>query len=264
MTFIPTIQDNGSRDLDLAAAIAAQLGLDLVSEGQLEQLVAIRMSVNRLRMHRLIAEYNSLANCRMIRSRHRVAKYTMEKLAKLAARDNVATQDWETVDLQHAVQHTICVRICTIAPHCAQIIKQVPSQARVASKPKPWWKASKEPLARRALSDFEFGTGLTFMAECVAAVQRLSLGAHYQRAAASEPTSSDLLRKTRGRSNLTSLLLRLLAKRVLHVEVDRERVRLAGVTTSEQAIARIEEHLHGKRDCEKLMSLTRVLPPRVI
>jgi hypothetical protein len=256
MTVILTTQEHGSCEQDVAAAIAARLGLDLVPESQLEKLIVDRMDIEQRRLRRRDTGNKSLFARWMVRRGHCFAKYTREELARLAARDNVVIQAWESVGAQRPVQHMICVRVCATAPIFARAVKQFISQKS------SWLRPPVDAQVNRASPDLVLNPALMSVAECVEEVHRLVLSPQPPRSAASEVSSTNDLQEARGCRDFISDLPRPTATRVMDVEVGRERVRIAGVTSSEQIIARIEEHLHGKRDYT--LGWAPTLPPGVI
>jgi hypothetical protein len=260
MTVILTTQEIGSQDV--ATAIAASLGLDLVPESQLAKLVADRMDIEQYRLRRLVAGHSPIIEHWIVRRRRLCAKYTTEVLAKLAARDNVVIQAWGTVGVQRPVQHMICVRVCGTAPFLAQSAKPPVSRKYIASVPTSWLRFFTDIRGSRAMPDLIFNTALMSVAECVEEVQRLVLSPHHQRCALSEVGSTDQMQEELGRADLTSYLRCSTGTRAMDVEVGCERLRISGVTSNEHAIAKIEERLHGMRDYT--LARTPLLPPGVM
>src|SRR5262249_10548864 len=110
MTIIVVTQDFGLPTREFAAAIAAGLGLDLVSQRQLGDLVAQRMRIDAGRLERLVARPPSLFD-RWTAERRRLAWHTGEEIAKLAEHGNVVVESWSPTGSLDQLTHGIRVHI---------------------------------------------------------------------------------------------------------------------------------------------------------
>ena len=110
MTVILVTQDIGWQGRGIAASIAAGLGLELVSEEQLGELVAARMQIDQGTFRRLIGGSSPLFT-RWLGERRRLAWHTGNEIAKLAERGDVVIQSWNSIGSSCATQHGIHVHI---------------------------------------------------------------------------------------------------------------------------------------------------------
>jgi hypothetical protein len=78
-------------------------------------------------------------------------------------------------------------------------------------------------------------------------VVRLARNPQFQQTSASRVVLANLARDMDRTSRSTPDSPQEWAPRLLDVEVGSQTIRLAGMTSSEQAIARIEQHLHGSK-----------------
>src|SRR5262245_15829018 len=110
MTVILVTQDHGVRGPQIAASIAADLGLDLVSQEQLGQLVAARMHIKLEALRHLIEARPPLFT-RWLGERRRLAFYTAEEVARLAQQGDVVIESWKPMAAVGGITHGIRVHI---------------------------------------------------------------------------------------------------------------------------------------------------------
>jgi len=258
MTVILMTEEVGSRGEDIAAGAAASLGLELVTMQQLELLVAERMRTRRERLHRLITGRASLLD-RWTTDGRRLPQYTDEELVKLAARDRILIESWRVASPLRAVPHVICVHACASAPPRAPVTtEQQTSPAPAPCRITDWKDLGFAPLIEAAKRwkqgpgeacqsyDLVLNTTAMSVTEGVEQVTRLAQSPHHQPTATSQRIVASLLRQAQEWQEELSDLGNPNAARVLDVQIGCERLRLNGVTSSEEAIARIEQRLRGK------------------
>lgn len=267
MTVILMTEDVGSRGADIAAGAAASLGLELVTMQQLELLVAERMRTRQERLHRLITGRVSLLE-RWTIDRPRLPQYTDEELVKLAARDRILIESWRVARPLRAVPHVICVHACASTPLRARVatLEQMsPEPARGPSRAIDWKVLGFTPLreaAKRWIQgpgevrqsyDLVLNTAAMSVTESVEQVTRLAQSPRHQPTAASQRIVAGLLQQAQDWREELCDFANPNAARVLDVEVGCERLRLNGITSSEDAIARIEQRLRGKSPAARIV-----------
>jgi len=249
--------DIGWRQPQVAASIAADLNLDLISEEQLGHLVAQRMRINLANLQRLIAGKASVLE-RWLGERRRLAWYTADEIAKLAARGDVVVQSWSSIGSLYGISRAIRVHIGHPAgmlrrpgaSYCCQatisVTNALPARGGGAS----------DRQEQRILGDLVLAAALRSVTGCV----------HELRQLASEPPApplSPLADATELDPGQVALWSSVLTPRYVQVEIGDDRMPLTILTSSEQAIAQIEEHLHGKR--LRLLPRQRLpLPPGIL
>lgn len=259
MTVILMTEDVNSRAADIAAGAAASLGLELVTMQQLELLVAMRMRTRQERLHRLITGRASLLE-RWTTDGRRLPQYTDKELVKLAARDGILIESWRVASPLRAVPHVICVHACASAPPGAAVttVQQTsPQPARVPhigvaplrQAAKAW---NQGPAEVRQAYDLVLNTAAISVTEGVAQVTQIAQSLRHQPTAASQRIIAGLLQQAQDWREELCDFANPNAARVLDVEVGCERLRLNGITSSEDAIARIEQRLRGKSPADKI------------
>jgi hypothetical protein len=247
MTVILVTQDIGMRGPQIAASIAAGLGLDLVSQEQLGQLVAARMHIKEETLRRLIDSRPPLFT-RWLGERRRLAFYTSEEAARLARQGDVVIETWKVIASVPGIAHGIRVhigeprrgaRLGSSGSHCQAAIS--PLDAPPARR---WVFEHARPAS--IVCDLVLAPAPQALENCLCQLRQLALGLPLRdrdvRETAFAPwpgepvdsPSQDAWGRARGTGSL-------------QVEIGSERMPLDGVDSPEQAIARIEEHLHGRR-----------------
>ena len=259
MTVIVMTEDVGSRGPDFAAGAAASLGLELVTMEELELLVARRMRTRQERLHRLITGRASLLQ-RWTTDWRRLPQYTDEELIKLAARDGILIESWRVAGPLRAAQHVICVHACASAPPRTPVTavhQTSPQPARTSHLGvgrilgfAPLRQAAKSwhhgPGEVRQAYDLVLNTAAMSVTECVELVTQIAQSPRHQPTAASQRIVAGLLQQAQDWRKDLYDFGDPNAAHVLDVEIGCDRLRLHGVTSSEEAIAQIEERLRGK------------------
>jgi hypothetical protein len=232
--------DTGWRQPQVAASIAADLNLDLISEEQLGYLVAQRMRINLKSLQRLIAGKVSVVE-RWLGERRRLAWYTADEIAKLAARGDVVVQSWSPIGSLYGISRAVRVHIGHPAgmrrpgaSYCCQATISVTNALSAGER------RAGDGQEQRILSDLVLAAALQSVTGCVQQLRQLASEPPAPlRSAAADATEPD--------PDQVALWSSVLAPRFLQVEIGDDRMPLTVLTSSEQAIAQIEEHLHGKR-----------------
>jgi cytidylate kinase len=270
MTVILMTEGAGARSAEVAAGIAQSLGLELIEQQRVEQLVAERIQIDQSAVRRLIEGNASLLERWRVDGR-RLSRYIAEEIVRLAVRGKVLIQCCGAVALLRPIRHVICVHICDPVRARARVtIKRPPPCESIASPEMHC--ADGLHTGRRKL----FGSGLENpehyhlvlntaripVDECVEQVRRLAESPHFQPNSISLAMLDHLLQETGSHSLLNSDAPCGRLPEILEVDVGTCRVRLSGISSNEQAVARIEEHLRGKHASKLLADHLARLPPR--
>ena len=111
MPVIAMTQEMGSLGKDVAFHVAEALGLTLVRDEMISDLVAGKMQVRRSAIRRYKEGRASLFE-RIGTSRKSLAVYSAEEVFEYAAKGNVLIRGWGSTYLLRPVSHVLCVRIC--------------------------------------------------------------------------------------------------------------------------------------------------------
>jgi hypothetical protein len=244
MTVIVVTQDRGVCEPQIAARIAAGLGLELVSREQLGHRVAARMEINEQTLRRLIEAWPPLFT-RWLGERRRLAFYTAEEVATLARQGDVVIESWRPVGSVAGIRHGIrlhiggsrrAVRLGTGTSCCQAAIS--PLEAPPARK----WRLDQAQSAS-IVCDLVLAPAPEALERCLIQLRQFAFGLPRQGHAPEECFAASAAEAAEAASPAT------LWSRARGTEVDigSERLPLAGVTSPEQAIAKIEERLHGRR-----------------
>jgi hypothetical protein len=248
MTVILVTQDLGVRGPQIAASIAAGLGLELVSQEQLGNFVAARMHIKEEALRRLIDGRAPLFT-RWPGERRRLAFHTAEEVARLAQQGDVVIESWKTIAPVAGVTHGIRVhirepprraRLGTGAACCQAAIS--PLDAPPARR---WGLEQAQPVA--AVCDLVLAPAPQALESCLRQLRQFAFGLPWQGQDGSEEAFALTPGGAAHGSSPSPPWSRARWTGSLHVEIGSERMWLHGMSSPDEAIARIEEHLQGRR-----------------
>lgn len=257
MTVIILTQEIGSRSNEVAAAIAEQLGLEVVQREWLEQCVATRFGINDGVVRRLIEGDASLIE-RLKFDAHRLSRYLADEIVRLAARDNVVIVARGAVAQLRPINHVLRVHICAScrAVACTDPLDRGNDSGTTL---KARWPRVRPALLGRALLgvdresrehyDLVLNTEQTSVTECAGQIGQLAQSPEFQATAASRAMLAGLLEEACLRSEAVSGWVGNSATSLLEVDLGSHSLKLAGFVSSEQVIAHIEDHLRGRNAC---------------
>ena len=245
MTVILLTQEANSRGDQIAAGLSACLGFELVRQEQIEQRVAERMQVSKLTVRRLLEGNASLVETWLIGS-NRMVRYVAEEVVKLAAKGNIVVQSWRATNYLRQIGHVVCVHVCAARPQLPALTRA--SVTVVRHRAFPCW-----PFFA-SWHEFEYydlvlNTELIPVDECVEEIRRLAQGLQFQPTTASRAMLASLATEA---CEVSLPILGSNATRfapVLEVDIAGETIRLPTPVSNEEAIARVEQHLRGRKDC---------------
>jgi hypothetical protein len=244
MTVIVVTQDRGVCEPQIAARIAAGLGLELVSREQLGHRVAARMDINEQALRRLIEAWPPLFT-RWLGERRRLAFYTAEEVATLARQGDVVIESWNPVGSVAGIRDGIrlhigesrhAVRLGTGTSCCQAAIS--PLEAPPARK----WRLDQAQSAS-IVCELVLAPAPEALERCLIQLRQFAFGLPRQGHDPEESFAAAAAEAAEAPSPATPWS----RARGTEVDIGSERMPLDGVTSPEQAIAKIEERLHGRR-----------------
>ena len=111
MPVIAMTQEMGSLGKDVALQVAEALGLTLVRDEMISDLVAGKMQMRKSAIRRYKEGQASLRE-RIGTSRKSLAVYSAEEVYEYAAKGNILIRGWGSTYLLRPISHVLCVRIC--------------------------------------------------------------------------------------------------------------------------------------------------------
>jgi hypothetical protein len=249
MTVILMTQEMGSRGDEVAAGIAECLDVELVHREGLERCVAERIQIDEATVQRIFKGNASVLERWMIDKR-RLARCMREEVVRLAVRGDVLVQTWRTVPVLRLIKHVICVHVCATS-----LPKTGASVDRATERNEIWQSNTKREWVQRLIPhrceslehyDLVINSERIPVNQCVEQVRWLAQSPQFQPTTGSRALLANLIQQTQQRSAPSSPPTepRLIAHEVI---INSSRVKLGGATSNEQAIARIEGHLHGEK-----------------
>jgi cytidylate kinase len=111
MPVIAMTREIATRGSEVAAGLAARLGLTVIHPELVEHEIAERSGMPENTVHRFLEGETSLWD-RWKLDRLRVSQYTAQEILELAARGNILIRGWSAASLLRFIPHVVCVRIC--------------------------------------------------------------------------------------------------------------------------------------------------------
>src|ERR1700694_3012118 len=111
MTVIAMTREIGSFGLDVAAGLAATLGLKIIQSDTVANSIAERRRVNESAVLRYVNGSASLLERWQI-DRRKLFHYAAEEILRLAQQDNVLIKGWGVATLLRDLSGVISVRVC--------------------------------------------------------------------------------------------------------------------------------------------------------
>jgi cytidylate kinase len=123
MAVIAMTREMATRGKDVAAGLAARLGLSVVHHELVEHDIAEHAGMPDSEVHRFLEGEASLFQRWKI-DRKRLSRYTAQEILDLAAKGNVLIRGWGATYLLRAVPHVVCVRICAPMPFREKVLME--------------------------------------------------------------------------------------------------------------------------------------------
>jgi cytidylate kinase len=111
MTVIAMTREIGSHGSEVAAGVAAALGLEIINSEIVVPHVAGSLGVEESAVQRYLDGKASLFDRWQIDTR-KLSQYTLDQILNLALKDNVLIRGWGAAALFQGIRGVICVRVC--------------------------------------------------------------------------------------------------------------------------------------------------------
>ena len=111
MTVIAMTREIGSHGSEVAAGVAAALGLEIINSEIVVPHVAGSLGVEQSAVQRYLDGNASLFDRWQIDTR-KLSQYTLDQILNLALKDNVLIRGWGAAALFQGIRGVICVRVC--------------------------------------------------------------------------------------------------------------------------------------------------------
>ena len=111
MTVIAMTREIGSHGSEVAAGVAAELGLEIINSEIVVPHVAGSLRLEHSSVQRYVDGKATLFDRWQIDTR-KLSQYTLDHILNLALKDNVLIRGWGAAALFQGIQGVICVRVC--------------------------------------------------------------------------------------------------------------------------------------------------------
>src|SRR5260221_9564244 len=111
MTVIAMTREIGSHGSEVAAGVAAALGLEIINSEIVVPHVAGSLGVAQSAVQRYVDGKASLFDRWQIDTR-KLSQHTLDQILNLALKDNVLIRGWGAAALFQGIRGVICVRVC--------------------------------------------------------------------------------------------------------------------------------------------------------
>ena len=111
MTVIAMTREIGSHGSEVAAGVAAALGLEIINSEIVVPHVAGSLGVEQSAVQRYVDGKASLFDRWQIDTR-KLSQHTLDQILNLALKDNVLIRGWGAAALFQGIRGVICVRVC--------------------------------------------------------------------------------------------------------------------------------------------------------
>jgi cytidylate kinase len=118
MTVIAMTREIGSHGSEVAAGVAAELGLEIINSEIVVPHIAGSLGLEHSSVQRYVDGKATLFDRWQIDTR-KLSQYTLDHILNLALKDNVLIRGWGAAALFQGIRGVICVRIC--APMAARV-----------------------------------------------------------------------------------------------------------------------------------------------
>jgi cytidylate kinase len=254
MTVIAMTREIGSFGLDVAAGLAARLGLEIIQSDTVANSIAERLGVEESAVLRYVTGSASLLQRWQI-DRRKLFHFAAEEILRLAQQDNVLIKGWGVATLLRDLSGVISVRVCAPMDFRVRVLMD-----RLGTKDAD---AVREQIERydaarartmRAYFNVEqedprlyhivLNTQRLSIEACVKTVSELAQSARFQDNAAIQSTLANKLVEAEISSALVEHISLAAAPLGVSVSVANGKVTLSGTTSSGSVRMRAERIAH--------------------
>ncbi len=212
MTVIAMTREIGSRGTDVAAGVAAQLGLEIINSEIVVPDVAGNLGVEQGVVQRYLDGKASLFDRWQVDTR-KLSRYTLDQVLNLAMKDNVLIRGWGAAALFQGIRGILCVRVC--AP-MRERVRVMMERLAMTDAEATWQEIERFDAANsralRASFNFDWNDALLYhivlnsarvkVDACVRAVCELAQEQGFQDDTATKSALADKLLETKVRATL--------------------------------------------------------------
>ena len=243
MTVIAMTREIGSHGSEVAAGVAAALGLEIINSEIVVPHVAGSLGVEQSAVQRYLEGKASLFDRWQIDTR-KLSQHTLDQILNLALKDNVLIRGWGAAALFQGIRGVICVRVCTpMALRVRVMMERLGVKDADAMQQEIERFDAGHSRAMRAAFNFDWNDALLYhmvlntarmpVDVCVKAVCQLAQDPYFQDdQAVIEAALKDKLLQAKINSALTEHISRAMAPAGIMVSVDDGKVTLAGTSGS--------------------------------
>jgi cytidylate kinase len=264
MTIIAMTREIGSHGSEVAAGVAAALGLEIINSEIVVPHVAGSLGVEQSAVQRYLEGKASLFDRWQIDTR-KLSQHTLDQILNLALKDNVLIRGWGAAALFQGIRGVICVRVCTPMALRVRVMME-----RLGVKNADTMQQEIERFdaghsrAMRAAFNFDWNDALLYhmvlntarmpVDACVKAVCQLAQDPYFQDdQAVIEAALKDKLLQAKINSALTEHISRTMAPAGIMVSVADGKVTLAGTSGNGSArdkAAKLAQGIAGVREID--------------
>jgi cytidylate kinase len=211
MTVIAMTREIGSHGSEVAAGVAAQLGLEIVNSEIVVPDVAGSLGVEQGVVQRYLDGKASLFDRWQVDAR-KLSRYTLDQVLNLAMKDNVLIRGWGATALFQGIRGILCVRVCASMAERVRVMMERLGMDADATRQEIERFDAANSRAMRASFNFDWTDALLYhvvlnsarlsVDACVKAVCELAQEQRFQDDTATKATLADKLLETRVRATL--------------------------------------------------------------
>jgi cytidylate kinase len=212
MTVIAMTREIGSHGTDVAAGVAAQLGLEIINSEIVLPNVAGSLGVEQGVIQRYLDGNASLFDRWQVDTR-KLSRYTLDQVLNLATKDNVLIRGWGAAALFQGIRGIVCVRVCApMAERVRIMMERLGMKDAEATRQEIERFDAANSRAMRASFNVDWNDALLYhivlnsalvaVDACVRAVCELAQAQRFQEGTAAKLALADKLLETRVRATL--------------------------------------------------------------
>ena len=253
VTVIAMTREIGSHGSEVAAGVAAELGLEIINSEIVVADVAGSLGVAQSAIQRYLEGKASLFDRWQIDTR-KLSRHTLDQILGLALKDNVLIRGWGAAALFQGIRGVICVRVCApMALRVRVMMERLDVKDPEAIRQEIERFDASHSRAMRAAFNFDWNDALLYhivlnsaclpISDCVEAICVLTRDHRFQDDPATKAALADKLLETRVRAALVEHIGSEMA--TISVSAADGKIILAGATTSGALRARASKLARG-------------------
>jgi cytidylate kinase len=268
MTVIAMTREIGSHGSEVAAGVAAQLGLEIINSEIVVPDVAGSLGVEQGVVQRYLDGKASLFDRWQVDTR-KLSRYTLDQVLNLAMKDNVLIRGWGATALFQGIRGILCVRVCASMTERVRVMMERLGMDAKATRQEIERFDAANSRAMRASFNFDLTDALLYhvvlnsarlpVDACIKAVCELAQDQRFQDDKATKATLADKLLETRVRATLVEHVGsgEMVAITVMAVN---GKIILGGMTSTGGLPARVAKVAHEIEGVENIDNRIVIVP----